>query len=545
MPKPALVAVDDVSVSRELIDRELATRYGHDYSVFVEPSASEGLRRLRELAAAGDEVALVLADHWMPEMTGPELLVAARTIHPRARRGLLIEWGADRAARQPIMQAVALGAASYYVAKPVHSPDERFHRAITEFLDEWWRQRGGWFEMARVIGDPSAARSHEICDLLGRNDIPYGFYDPVSKAGAAAVTEAGIQRLPAIILFNGRVLEDPTNRDVGAALGAKVRPGMKHYDLAIVGGGPAGLAAAVYATSEGLDTVLLEREALGGQAGTSSLIRNYLGFPRGVSGAELAARAFEQARLFGAEIIYGASATSLRADETDRIIELDDGSEVVAAAVVIATGVSYRRLGVSSLEALVGSGVFYGAAVAEAQGLQGEHVCVVGGGNSAGQAATYLSRYAARVTVVVRGLSLASSMSEYLIAEIDNTPNIAVRHCVEVVGGGGAGHLEHVVLRDRSSGTTESVEAAALFVLIGAEPFTQWLDGALDLDDGGYVLTGGRDAALFETSMSGVFAVGDVRHGSVKRVASAVGDGSVCIRLVHDRLAGMAGAIGR
>ncbi len=442
----------------------------------------------------------------------------------------------------------------------MHSPDERFHRGVTEFLDEWWRLRGGWFEMVRVVGDDRSARSHEVRDLLSRNDIPYGFYASDSPEGRDVLAAAGVgaDRLPVIVLSDGRVLIDPKNRDVGAALGATVRPGTETYDLTIVGGGPAGLAAAVYAGSEGLRTALIEPEALGGQAGTSSLIRNYLGFPRGISGGELAARAFEQARLFGTDVIYGSAATSLRAEGQRRIVGLEDGSEVTSRAVVIATGAAYRRLGVPELEALTGCGVFYGA-VAEAQALDGEQVFVVGGGNSAGQAAVHLAKHAAHVTILVRSHSPAASMSAYLVNEIDHRANIDVRYGVEILGGGGDGHLEWLDLSDRKSGVVESVPAAALFVLIGARPFTAWLPDSVARDEWGYVLTGARcgiatceapaefanvDAQLeeprpplpLETSLSGVFAVGDVRQGSAKRVASAVGDGSVCVGLTHELL---------
>ena len=455
-----------------------------------------------------------------------------------------------------------LGSSDHYIARPVQSPDERFHRAIGEFLDEWWRDHGTTFEMVRVIGERRSARSHEIRDLLTRADVPFGFYATESEAGTTALVEAGVgaEQLPVVMMLDGRVLIDPSNRDVGAALGVRTRPESGTYDLTIVGGGPAGLGAAVYAGSEGLRTLLLEPEALGGQAGTSSLIRNYLGFPRGISGTELARRAVDQARLFGADIVYGIAATSFRAERDLRVVGLSDGTEVESRAVVIATGVSYRRLDVPELEALLGAGVFYGAAVAEAQAVTGEQVFVIGGGNSAGQAAVHLAKYAARVTVLVRSASLAESMSEYLISEITGTPNIDVRYEVEVVGGGGTGRLEQLKLRGRQSGDVETVPAGAVFVLIGANPCTEWLNDAVAADPWGYLLTGARcgiatcgchpdlsggddttwhehrPPLMLETSIPGVFAVGDVRHGSVKRVASGVGEGSICIQLVHEYL---------
>ena len=354
-----------------------------------------------------------------------------------------------------------------------------------------------------------------------------------------------------ILLFGGQVLANPSNTELAAALGVKTRPGAAQYDVAVIGAGPAGLAATVYGASEGLSTVLLEPEAIGGQAGTSSRIRNYLGFPTGVSGGELALRAFSQAWNFGAEYVYGNAATGLRTDGPERVITLADGTEVRSRAVIIATGVSYRRLGIPALDALIGAGVFYGAATTEAPAMKGEDVFVVGGANSAGQAAVHLARYAARVTLLVRGPSLTESMSEYLIKEIAGTPNIAVRHNTVVTGGGGTGRLDNLILQDRLSGTTETVPAAAVFVLIGAEPRTQWLPDAVVRDRWGFLVTGTdlmadghppagwplpRPPMYLESSLPGVFAVGDVRRGSVKRVASAVGEGSIAIRLVHDYL---------
>jgi thioredoxin reductase (NADPH) len=494
-------------------------------------------------------VALILADQWMPDMSGVELLAAAHRIVRTARRGLLIQWG-DRSTAGPILRASALGHIDYYVPKPVYAPDERFHRTVTEFLDDWWRLRGQWFEVVRVVGDKRSARSLEIRDILHRNALPLGFYAADSTEGQAILKEVGAigAQLPVVVLYNGRVLANPTNSEVAEAIGVPVRPRTYTYDVAIVGAGPSGLAAAVYAASEGLEVAMVEPEALGGQAGTSSLIRNYLGFPRGISGAELAFRAFDQAWLFGAELIYGSPAVELTADAGVRIVRLANDSRLAARAIVIACGVSYRRLGVPALEALVGAGVVYGAAVAEAQTLVGQPVYVIGGGNSAGQAAIHLARYADRVTLLVRSDSLARSMSDYLINEIDAALNIDIRHSVEVVGGGGDGRLEWLDLKDRRTGQVEAAPAAAVFVLIGAQPHTGWLQDVVARDKWGYIVTGDdlaragaawpadRTPLHFETSLPGVFAIGDVRHGSIKRVASAVGEGSVAIRAIHDYL---------
>jgi thioredoxin reductase (NADPH) len=546
MAKPVLVVVDDEDTSLRALTRELGSRYGAHYQVVSSSSAEVALARLAELKAAGADVPLVLADLQMPGMSGTQLLARVRDIFPTARRGLLIAWG-DRAAPAPFLEAAALGWLEFYLPKPTWSPDEQFRRVITGSLEEWWRERGGQFEAVTVIADDPSARGHEIRDLLARNNIPFGFYPSGSPEGQAALRRLGVDEPagPVLSLYTGVVLVDPANAEVAGALGLPARPAGQVYDVVIVGAGPAGLAAAVYAASEGLSTALLEREAFGGQAGTSSRIRNYLGFPDGVSGAEPAQRAYEQAWVFGTHLVYGNPATSLAKDQDLLVVGLEDGSQARARAVVIASGVSYRRLQVPELQGLAGAGVFHGAGTIEAQAIAGKPAFVVGGGNSAGQAALHLSKYAQQVTILVRSQTLAASMSGYLIRQIQAAPNVDVRYRCEVAGGGGSGHLEQL-LRNRDSGETELVPAAGLFVLIGAQPFTGWLPEAIRRDPWGFILTGPdtgqhwplqRAPFLLETTTPGVFAVGDVRHGSMKRVASAVGDGSTAIRLIHDYLA--------
>jgi thioredoxin reductase (NADPH) len=549
-----LLVVDDDPRTRGVVAGELRKRYGPDYQVICADSADDPSRLLAKFRDDRRLVSIVLASQQMSQGTGAEVLGRVREFHRTAKRLLLIDWGYGPPP-QPILQAIALDQIDAYVARPMTLPDERFHRAVTELLEEWARSHLPRFEVVRVVGEERSARSHELRDLLDRNAVPFGFYPVGGERGKALLQQAGVaaSALPVIFLFNGRVLVNPTNAEVAQALGMKTTPGAGLYDVAVIGAGPAGLAAAVYAASEGLSTVVLEPEAIGGQAGTSSQIRNYLGFPDGVSGAELAVRAYTQAWNFGCEYVYGSPATGLRAEEAERVVTVGGGSQVRSRAVVIATGASYRRLGIPSLDRLIGAGVFYGAATTEAQAMTDREVFVVGGANSAGQAAVHLARYAARVTVLVRGQSLAEGMSDYLITQIASTANIAVRHNVVVAGGGGTDRLESLTFQDRVSGTTETIPATAMFVLIGAEPHTRWLPDHIARDQWGFVVTGTdllagaaapqgwplpRPPMLLESSLPGVFAAGDVRRGSVKRVAAAVGEGSIVIRLIHDYLRG-------
>ena len=565
-PKPMLVVVDSGSVSFRRIEYELKKRYDNDYQVVSIPSSKWGIKRLQEFKAAQHEVALVLADQWMPDMSGTEFVAQARQLFPTAKRALLIAWG-DRTAQEPILRSMTLGHVDYYVNKPEQPGDEHFHRLISEFLYEWAKTHRPPFHEMRMVGERQSARSHELRDILNRNGVLHEFYAADSEPGRELLAQVGKSsaKLPVLIIYNGKVLEDPSNAELADAFGVNRPLDRQEFDLVIVGAGPAGLAAAVYGASEGLSTLILEGEAIGGQAGTSSLIRNYLGFPWGVGGAELASRATEQAIWFGTTFHFLRQATALRRRGKELMVSLSDGTEVGARAVILATGASYRRLGVPSLEALVGAGVFYGAAVSEARAVEGQEVYVVGGANSAGQAAIHLSKYASRVTLLVRGSKLAVSMSEYLIKEIEAANNIDVHFNSRVVNGGGKGRLEHLVLKNTASGLTETVPAAALFVLIGAEPRTEWLPEEIERDKRGFIVTGQdllrdtrkdiwnlilestpggdrppqrwpleRHPLLLETSMPGVFAAGDVRHRSVKRVASAVGEGSIAIQLIHE-----------
>jgi thioredoxin reductase (NADPH) len=544
--KPVIFAVDAGVESFARIEYGLRRRYGVDYRVVCESSAMGAMKTLRELKAAGEKVALVLADQWMPDISGVEFLARARQLFPSTKRAVLIEWG-DRSTQGPVLRAMTLGHIDYYINKPERPGDENFHRMIAEFLYDWAKVNRPVYKEIEVVGEREAPRSQELRDILNRHGVLHAFYPVESMEGQELLARVGktSAALPVLVLFGKQVLIDPSNAELADAFGVNRPLEQREVDLVIVGAGPAGLAAAVYGASEGLSTLILEGEAVGGQAGTSSLIRNYLGFPWGVGGAELARRATEQAWWFGATFRFMRNATALRREGSELVVTLSDRTEVVGRAVVLATGVSYRRLAIPSLEGLVGAGVFYGAAVSEAQAMKGQEVYVVGGANSAGQAAMHLSKYASRVTLLVRGRSLSTSMSDYLIKEIEVADNIDVRFETTVVGGGGEGRLEHLLLKNSVSGLTETVCGAALFVLIGAEPHTGWLPEEIERDRRGYVLTGqdhlrdgqwplGRPPLLMETSMPGVFAVGDVRLGSVKRVASAVGAGAIAIQSVHE-----------
>jgi len=551
--RAVLMAIDDDPGALARLDTELGKRYGQDYEVWCESSPASALRRLADCRGSGQPVALVLASHWMADMLGTDLLRRVHELHPTAKRGLLISWG-DRSAAEPMLQAMAVGQFDYYLPKPSSPPDEGFHSIVEGFLADWAKLHGRGFTPVVIVGHPSDGRVRELRDLLTRNGLLHRIHSPDSAEGDTMLERAGVSPNGrfAVFVLDEPPLIDPSIVDVADALGVNAAALEDEFDVVVVGAGPAGLGAAVYGASEGLRTLVVEREALGGQAGTSSLIRNFLGFPTGVSGSELAVRAYEQAWLFGARFHFMHDVTNLRVGKDRHRVGLSNGAEIITRTVVLATGATYRTLDIPTLDALTGAGVFYGAAVAEAAAVSGTRVFVAGGGNSAGQAALHLAKYASHVTLLVRGPHLAQSMSEYLITQMTATPNIDIRTSIEVVGGHGSRRLERLTLWDSLTGQDETHDAGALFILIGAQPRTAWLPQQIRTDDWGYIITGldlldhgsppdgwplQRPPMLLETSVPGVFAAGDARHRSVKRVASAVGEGSIAITLIHEHLA--------
>jgi thioredoxin reductase (NADPH) len=553
-PSAALLVVDDDPLALRRTASTVRRRYGADYSVVAVESAAAALEAIEGLEAKGCQLALVLADQWLGDTTGTQLLSQVRRLAPQAKRGLLVDWGAwaDPPTAEAIMVAMAQGRIDYYVLKPWRERDELFHRTISEFLHEWARAATGVKELT-LVAAASSPRAHELRDLLTRNGVPHNFHLSGSPRGAQLLAHAGLEgeRRPVILPFDGEPIVDPSNDGLAAAYGVttQLRADERDVDVLVLGAGPAGLSAAVYGASEGLSTLVVEREAIGGQAGTSSLIRNYLGFPRGVGGAELAQRAYQQAWVFGARFLIMREARGLEPGSERHVVQLDDGSTVRARAIILATGVDYHRLELEELAPFAGAGFYHGASVSEAAGVVGRHAYVVGGGNSAGQAAMHLSRSASRVTLLVRGSSLARSMSRYLQEEIAAAEAVDVRLGTEVVGASGDGRLERLRLReDRGDGLVEwEVEAGGLFVLTGGHPRTDWLPPAIARDPWGYALTGReaesagwalpRPPSPLETTVPRVFAVGDVRSRATKRVASAVGEGSVVIREAHECLA--------
>jgi thioredoxin reductase (NADPH) len=553
MPKPVLLTVDDDAEVLRAVERDLRRRYSEHYRVLRAESGAAALEALRGLKRRNDAVALLLVDQRMPQMTGVEFLGQAMELFPGAKRVLLTAYADTDAAIRAINDAKI----HYYLLKPWDPPEEHLYPVLDDLLEDWRASFRPPFEGVRVLGTRWSPQCYALRDFLARNQTPYQWID-VETAGQSAearrlMQAAGAEAdvLPLVFFPDGTSLKNPSTAELAGKLGLRARPDMAFYDLVIAGGGPAGLAAAVYAASEGLRTVLIEMEAPGGQAGMSSRIENYLGFPAGLSGADLARRAVAQAKRFGVEIITPAEVTGVRVEGPSRIVKLAEGNDIGCKVLLIATGVAYRKLDVPGVERLQGRGVYYGSAMTEAMACAGQDVYIVGGANSAGQAAMYFSKYARRVVMLVRGESLSASMSQYLIDQIKNTPNIQVETHSQVVEVHGDQHLEGLSIHCGTSGQTETAPANLLAVFIGAEPKTGWLEGVVERDARGFILTGealtrdgkrpagwplAREPFWTETSVPGIFAAGDVRHGSVKRVASGVGEGSIAVQFVHKYL---------
>ena len=553
MAKPVILTVDDDPDVLRAVERDLRQHYDDRYRVLRAESGIVALDLLRRLQQRNDSVALLLVDHRMPEMNGIETLLEAMKLYPNTKRVLLTAY-ADTEAAIKAINAVQL---NHYLLKPWDPPEQYLYPVLDDLLDDWYADFHPPFEGVRVLGTRWSAKSYDVRNFLARNQVPYQWLD-----ADAADREPDVKRLleslrnddlklPTVFFADGSRLPEPNSQEIAAKLGLRTRAGLEFYDLAILGGGPAGLAAAVYGASEGLKTVMVEREAPGGQAGLSSRIENYLGFPSGLSGADLARRAVAQARRFGVEIVSPQEATAVRADGPYRYVQLSDGNQLSCHALLLAMGVQWRKLDVPGIDRLQGAGVYYGGGTTEAISCRNEDVYIIGGANSAGQAAMFFSRYAQRVVMLVRGDSLAATMSQYLIDQIKDTSNIQVEYRSRVVEVHGQDHLETISTQCDQTGDVSRVPASALFIFIGAEPRTAWLDGSVERDSRGFVLTGPdlmregkrpkgwsleRDPGLLETNIPGIFAVGDVRHGSIKRVASGVGEGSIAIQFVHQYL---------
>jgi thioredoxin reductase (NADPH) len=552
VPKPILLSVDDDSDVLHAIERDLRAKYGADYRVMGSAEPKGALEILKQLKLRNDSVALLLADQRMPRMDGVEFLQEAMRIFPEAKRALLTAYADTNAASSAINEA----SVHYFFLKPWDPPAERLYPQLDDLLDDWRASYHPAFQGIRVLGTRWSPRSYQMRDFLARNHVPYQWIDVETAANdqetkqllEALGEEAG--SLPVVLFPDGTKLLDGVPADVAEKVGMRTRAQTSFYDLAILGGGPAGLAAAVYGASEGLHTVIVEREAPGGQAGMSSRIENYLGFPSGLSGGDLARRAVVQAQRFGVEIL-SQEAVGVRIEGPYRIVKLADGNEISCHALMVATGVQWRRLEAAGVDRLQGAGIYYGGGATEALSTKGEIVYVVGGANSAGQAAMNFARYAEKVVMLIRGESLASTMSQYLIDQIEQTPNIQLWAHASVVDVHGENHLDEISVLCSDTNKVERVPASAMFIFIGALPRTEWLSGIVERDDRGFVLTGPdvmkdgkppkgwaleRDPFLLESSVPGIFAVGDVRHGSVKRVASGVGEGSVAVQFIHQYL---------
>jgi thioredoxin reductase (NADPH) len=544
MGKPVLLSVDDDPGVSRAVARDLRRHYGEDFRVLRAASGPEALEALRELKLRGDTVAALLADYRMPQMNGIEFLEQAMDLFPRARRTLLTAYADTEAA----IQAINIVDVDFYLLKPWDPPEEKLYPVVDQMIQAWRDSPDAVVDDVKLVGHRWSAPSFRARDFLARNAVPYRWYSVDEPEGQRLLAAADADRddVPVVITSDGVVLRAPTDAELATVVGLSVEPTADFYDLVVVGGGPAGLGAAVYGASEGLRTVLVERDATGGQAGQSSRIENYLGFPDGVSGGQLADRARRQAAKFGAEMLLTRDCVALEAHGSKRVLRFADGSAIAAHAVVLATGVSYRNLDVAGAEGLTGRGVFYGAAMTEAAECADQKVFIVGGANSAGQAAVYFAPYASSVHVLVRGPSLQTSMSHYLIEQLAGIDNVHVHTCTTVVEAHGTDHLEKVTLEDARTGEQSTHPGSHLFVFIGGAPRTQWLDGVVARDGRGFIPTGpslledGRrphgwslDPFFLESSVPGVFVAGDVRAESVKRVASAVGEGAMAVTLVH------------
>jgi thioredoxin reductase (NADPH) len=544
--RTAILTVDDDPGVSRAVARDLRRRYGERYRIVRAESAASALDALRQMKLRGDLVAAILADYRMPEMNGIEFLEQAMDIYPGARRVLLTAY-ADTGAAIDAINVVDL---DHYLLKPWDPPEEKLYPVVDALLDAWLSSDHRPVPETKVVGHRWSARCSEVREFLARNQVPYRWYnsDEPEAQRLLEAAQADGHSLPVVITPDGDPLIEPTDAELAGRVGLATTPSKEFYDLIVIGGGPAGLGAAVYGASEGLRTVLVERTATGGQAGQSSRIENYLGFPDGVSGAQLTDRARRQAAKFGAEVLTTREVVSLEICGSARRVTFADGTSIDAHTVILATGVTYRRLAAPGLDELTGRGVYYGSALTEASACLGQDVYIVGGANSAGQAAMYLARHAKSVTLLVRGPSLEQSMSYYLIKQITDMPNISVRTCTEVVGAAGDDHLESLTLRNTASGQTETVDAQLLFLFIGAAPLTDWLDGVVMRDSAGFVVAGpdlsvggerpsgwelDRMPYHLETSVPGVFVAGDARSESAKRVASAVGEGALAVMLVH------------
>jgi len=553
MALPAIITVDDEPEVLRAVERDLRRKYGKEFRVLGADSGSAAVDLLKQLKTRRDSVALMLCDQRMPQMSGLEVLGESMELFPQAKRALLTAYADTNAA----IAAINTAKVHYYLLKPWDPPEEKLYPVLDDLLDDWQAEYKPPYNGLRVLGTRWSPASHQLKDFLGRNQVPYQWTDVETATPDQEVkqlipnVDLKTASLPLVVLQGGEVMANPPVDELAARIGLRTRAETTFYDFVIVGGGPAGLAAAVYGASEGLKTLLLERSAPGGQAGMSSRIENYLGFPSGLTGADLARRAFTQAKRFGAEILAPQEAIGLRVDGPYRLVKLRDGNEISCHALLIASGLSWKRLDIPGIEKLQEAGVYYGASMTEASLCSGEDVFVVGGANSAGQAAVYFARFAKSVTMLVRGDSLEKGMSQYLIDQIHEIPNIRVETQSEVVEVHGDDHLESLTIANHATESIRTESTSALFIFIGAMPCTAWLRGLLPMDERGYLLTGSmlpkdgdrpkgwseeRDPFIFESIIPGVFAAGDTRHSSIKRVASAVGEGSISVQMVHQYL---------